>query len=71
MYERDLEEDIDGDTSKDFRRLLISQVNASRDDSTKVDKEQAKEDAQAIWDVGLHSHNNNINSDPTPNNLTL
>ena len=54
MFERDLEEDIRGETSGTLERFLVSMCNAGRDDSRgwyDFDEEMAKEDAQKIYDV--------------------
>lgn len=51
-FERNLEEDLIGDTSGYFRRLLVSQVNAGRDEDADLDEDKAMEDAQAIYDAG-------------------
>ncbi|XP_022089725.1 annexin-B12-like isoform X2 [Acanthaster planci] len=51
-YKRDLEDDIAGDTSGHFRRLMLSMCSAGRDESASVDEEKAKADAQAIFDAG-------------------
>ncbi|GAA6096991.1 annexin A4 [Tachysurus ichikawai] len=51
-YDRDLEDDISGDTSGMFKRVLVSLATAGRDESTKVDEELAKQDAKEIFDAG-------------------
>ncbi|XP_038050940.1 annexin-B12-like [Patiria miniata] len=51
-YKRDLEEDVAGDTSGHFRRLMLSMCSAGRDENRSVDQEKAKADAQAIFDAG-------------------
>ena len=55
-FERDLEEDLMNETSGYFKRFLVSQCNAGReqfDDWDDVDWDQAKEDAQKIFDVSI------------------
>lgn len=47
-FESDLEEDLKGDTSGYFGRLMISLVNAGREESEDVDYGLAAEDAQKI-----------------------
>ncbi|XP_027030538.2 annexin A4 [Tachysurus fulvidraco] len=51
-YEHDLEDDISGDTSGMFKRVLVSLATAGRDESTKVDEALAKQDAKEIFDAG-------------------
>merc|ERR1712004_427142 len=48
---RDLEEDIIGDTSGYFERLLVSQITGAREDNEEAD-ERVYEDAQRIYDAG-------------------
>lgn len=48
---RELEDDIVGDTSGHFRRLLVSQCNAKREDYD-VEQERAEDDAQRIYNGG-------------------
>ena len=50
-FGRDLQEDLLCDTTGYFEKLLISELNGRRDESSGVDKAQAAADAQAIIDV--------------------
>ncbi|CAL8091833.1 unnamed protein product [Calicophoron daubneyi] len=53
MFEgRSLEKDVVGDTSRHFKRLMVSMVQANRDESTTVDKEQARRDAEDLYRAG-------------------
>jgi annexin A7/11 len=49
---RSLEKDVVSETSGHFKRLLVSQVNASRDENYNVDQAKAEADAKAIWEAG-------------------
>jgi len=49
---RNLEKDVVSETSGHFKRLLVSQVNASRDENPNVDQALAEKDAKAIWEAG-------------------
>jgi len=51
-FERNLEEDLMSETSGYFRRLLVSQCNAGRDEEGSIDMDAAREDAQVIFDAG-------------------
>ncbi|KAL4609275.1 annexin A4-like [Arapaima gigas] len=51
-YDQDLEEDICGDTSGMFRRVLVSLLTAGRDESTTVNEAQAVQDAKEIYEAG-------------------
>jgi len=51
-YGSTLEDDVQGDTSGYFRRLLVSQVNAGRDDTDDVDDDLAQAEAQEILEAG-------------------
>ena len=51
-FDRDLEEDLMSETSGYFKRILVSQCNAGRQDEEEdVDYDLAQEDAQKIFDV--------------------
>eukprot|EP01137_Pigoraptor_chileana_P030120 Opistho-2@16269 len=51
-YKRDLEKDIMSETSGHFRRLLVSVLQAHRDESMVVDPAKAHEDADALHKAG-------------------
>ena len=50
-FEKDLEEDIRNDTGGNFERLLVSLVNANRDETDDIDMDLAAEDAQKMYEV--------------------
>ncbi len=55
-FDRDLEEDLMDETSGFFKRFLVSQCNAGREefeDWEDVDWDEAKADAQTIFDVSV------------------
>ncbi|XP_026074877.1 annexin A4 [Carassius auratus] len=51
-YGKSLDEDVSGDTSGMFQRVLVSLLTAGRDQSTKVDEAQAVQDAKDIYEAG-------------------
>ncbi|KAM7392940.1 hypothetical protein PAMA_007858 [Pampus argenteus] len=52
QYGKDLEDDVCGDTSGMFQRVLVSLLTAGRDESDKVDEAQAVLDAKEIYEAG-------------------
>lgn len=52
IYESDLPEDIQGDTSGSFGKLMFSLLQGSRCEDDDIDEELAAEDAQALIDAG-------------------
>ncbi|XP_053491186.1 annexin A2-A isoform X1 [Ictalurus furcatus] len=54
LFKKDLEKDVAGDTSGDFCRLLLSLVEAKREDpSNVVDYERIDNDARALYEAGV------------------
>lgn len=51
-YNKELEEDVAGDTSGDFKRLLIGCLQANRPEGTEFDRNKAKQDAQELYNAG-------------------
>lgn len=51
MFDKDLEEEVMSEVSGDFRRMLVSILQAARDEK-EPDEDQAKEDAKLLHDAG-------------------
>merc|ERR1711976_85587 len=51
-FERNLEDDIQSETSGYFKRLLVCKVNAGREEGDDADWDLAEEEAQEIFDAG-------------------
>ncbi|CAG2243001.1 Annexin A5,Annexin B11,Annexin A6,Annexin A2-A,Putative annexin A2-like protein,Annexin A11,Annexin A2-B,Annexin A4,Annexin A13,Annexin A2,Annexin A7,Annexin A8,Annexin B9,Annexin A1,Annexin-B12,Annexin A8-like protein 1,Annexin B10,Annexin A3 [Mytilus edulis] len=52
VYNKELEADVAGDTSGNFKRLLVGLLQANRDESKEFDRNKAKQDAQALVEAG-------------------
>ncbi|KAJ8286378.1 hypothetical protein GJAV_G00038010 [Gymnothorax javanicus] len=52
QYDKTLEDDICGDTSGMFQRVLVSLLTAGRDESSKVDEALAVQDAKDLYEAG-------------------
>ncbi|XP_072409993.1 annexin A4-like isoform X1 [Chiloscyllium punctatum] len=51
-YGKSLEDDICGDTSAMFQRVLVSLATGNRDEGNAVDEQRAKQDAQVLYEAG-------------------
>ncbi|XP_010609543.1 annexin A13 [Fukomys damarensis] len=52
LFDRNLESDVKGDTSGNLRKILVSLLQADRDEGSEVDKELASRDAKDLYDAG-------------------
>lgn len=52
VYGRELEKDVEGDTSGHFRRVLVSQLSGNRSESVEFDMTEAKRDAHELYNAG-------------------
>jgi hypothetical protein len=52
LYHKNLEKDIEAETSGHFKHLLVSMLQARRDESGRTDPLKAKQDAKALYDCG-------------------
>jgi len=51
IYDKNLEEDIKGDTSGDFQKILIALINNERNDNKEVNKEECKNVANQLKEL--------------------
>ena len=51
-FKKSLEDDVIGDTSGNYKKLLVALINAKRDTTQTVDVTKAKEDAKVLYDAG-------------------
>jgi len=47
-----MEKDVIDDTSGNFKKLLVSQIQGNRDENPKFDRTAAQDDAQALFKAG-------------------
>jgi hypothetical protein len=52
VYNKELEKAVSGDTSGDFKNILVSQIQANRDENPKYDQTAAQADAQQLFSAG-------------------
>jgi len=52
VYGKDVEKETVSDTSGHFKRLLVSLLQANRDESGRIDPAAARTDAQALYNAG-------------------
>ncbi|THD22380.1 Annexin [Fasciola hepatica] len=52
LHGRDLEKDVVSDTSRYFKRIMVSLIQANRDESTTVDRAAARRDAEELYSAG-------------------
>ena len=51
-YGKELEQDVIGDTSGHYKRILVSCLQANREESKEFDRNKARQDAQALHEAG-------------------
>ncbi|KAG9478686.1 hypothetical protein GDO78_012374, partial [Eleutherodactylus coqui] len=52
LFDRDLESDLKSETSGYFRKILISLLQANRDEGLSIDENLAGQDARRLYDAG-------------------
>uniref|UniRef100_A0A8C0GAQ9 Annexin n=1 Tax=Chelonoidis abingdonii TaxID=106734 RepID=A0A8C0GAQ9_CHEAB len=52
LFERDLESDVKSDTSGSLRKILVSVLQANRDEGLEIDAELAGQDAKDLYEAG-------------------
>ncbi len=53
MYKKKLEDDIIGDTSGDYRKLLVSLMTANRPETQEVDMGKVQSDVDELIKAGI------------------
>ena len=51
-FNKDMEKDVVDDTSGNFKKLLVAQIQGNRDESPTFDRTAAQDDAQALFKAG-------------------
>ncbi|VUZ48274.1 unnamed protein product [Hymenolepis diminuta] len=52
LYKRDVIQDVKGDTSRDFEKILVAMLQGHREENTNVDMSQATAEAEQLYDAG-------------------
>ncbi|XP_041825913.1 annexin A1-like [Melanotaenia boesemani] len=61
-YQRDLEQVIKEETSGDFTKALLAMLSAQKDESTEVDSELARKDAEILFEAAKHTSAADVSS---------
>lgn len=67
VYTHTVEEDIIGDTSGHFKRLMVAMCQANRPEGNTVNRTKARKDAKAIYEAG----ENKLGTDESRFNVIL
>lgn len=52
VFGRDVIQDVKGDTSRDFEKILVAMLQGQREENTNVDMGQASADAEQLYNAG-------------------